>query len=197
MLLACGSLGAPPGMLLSPIWPLDWKPLGPSSWCGVRPHRWAALGAGLCFCSGAQDEGTLLSPGCPGNTPGCRQQCCARVPPCMSGSRGEESRQWVSPARTGSPGSDAMALPYLFPPLCSQLHPTLQAPSCGPGFPQTAAVHPHCWGITAGPRGQGCGCRQEPQLQAPQTTLCSCFASSRLGAGAGWSSRLAGSGCAD
>lgn len=91
MLLGCGSLGASPGMLLAPVWPcwpLDWKPLGPSSWCGVRPHRWAALGAGLCFCSGAQGEGTLPSPGCPGSTPGCRQQCCARVPPCMSGSQG-------------------------------------------------------------------------------------------------------------
>lgn len=49
--------------------------------------------------------------------------------------------------------------------------------------------------------GRGCSCRQGLHLPFPsaasQTALCSCFAGSRPGAGAGWGGRLAGSGCAD
>lgn len=131
MLLGCESLGAPPGMLLAPAWtrwPPDWKPLDCPSRCRVRPCRWATFESWLCFCGSAQGDGTLPSPGCPGSTPGCRQQHRAQVPPCMAWSPGGKSRQWVPPAPTGSPGSDTVALPYLFSPRCSRLHPPLQAP---------------------------------------------------------------------
>lgn len=82
-----------------------------SSIPGVRLCHWAALEAGLCFRgkprlpwvqAGALGSGATLHRGVPVR----------------------DSRQWVLSAPAGL--LRPMALPYLFPPLCSQLHPTLQ-----------------------------------------------------------------------
>lgn len=54
---------------------------------------------------------------------------------------GKKSRQWVPQHPQGSPGSDAVALPYLFSPACCQLHPTLPASKSLPWAPPNCC-HP-------------------------------------------------------
>lgn len=147
------------------------------------------------------------APRCPGSTPGCRQQHCAQVPPCMAGSQGGGEQALGAPSTRKAPQAAMSWLcPICFPPLCSQLRSTLRAPSpCPwPWAPQNCChPSPIPGGSTAGPpgaraavAGRGCVFRPSP-AQASQTALCSCFAGSRPGAGAGWSGRLTGSGCAD
>lgn len=142
VLLGCRSLGHPWGC----CWPQH-GPTGPGTknLQILHPNMGSDHAAGLCSGPGSdftvvsEVMGHLPSSGCPGSTPGCRQQHRAWVPPCMVGFWGV-SGQWVPPAPTGFPGSDAVALPYLFPPFCSQLHPTLRAPN--PCLPPWAA--PNC-----------------------------------------------------
>lgn len=85
------------------------------------------------------------APRCPGSTPGCRQQHCALVPPCMAGSQGGGEQALGAPSTRKAPQA---AMPWLcptcFPPSAASCIPPCKppAPAHGPGLPKTAAILP-------------------------------------------------------
>lgn len=140
MLLGCGTLGAPLGMLLAPArpcWPLGWKPLDPPSRRGVRPCCWATLRAGLCFHG--------KPPAALGAPLGAGSNTVLRYHPAWRGPRVGESRHWVPPAPARLPRQQCRgsALFVSLPSAASCVPPCEPpAPAHGPGLPKTAAILP-------------------------------------------------------
>lgn len=134
MLLGCRSLGARLGMLLGP----SMAPLAPRLETSVSsiPERGQAVPLGCARTL------FLCKPWLPWEQPWVQAAALRLGTTPGSGVLG-----W---GRTGSgylqrpqssPGSDALALPCLFAPLCSQPHPALRGPNPCPR-PQTAAILP-------------------------------------------------------
>lgn len=159
MLLGCGTLGAPLGMLLAPArpcWPLGWKPLDPPSRRGVRPCCWATLRAGLCFHG--------KPPAALGAPLGAGSSTVLRYHPAWRGPRVGESRHWVPPAPARLPRQRCRGSALLVSPPLQPVASHLASPQPLPmalGFPKLLPSFPHSWGINSRfPWGQGCSCRQ-------------------------------------
>lgn len=188
-------------MLLAPVWrhwPRDQNSPDPPSQHGVRPCRWAVLGPGSDFTVVPGVMGPLPSSGCPGSTPGCRQQHHAWVPPCMAGSwRGEQT--------VGAPRQQCRGSTLLVPSLLQSAAPHPASPQPLPatlGSPKLP-LSPHSWEVTAGSHRQGprlqpgAAFAALPQHRRHRQRFAAALPAPRPGAGASWGGRLAGSGCAD